>query len=75
MKCYVTYNITYEVEVSEGDLNNLYYNDDVEDPTWADEYSPDKVADYFNSMEMDWEFYDDISLEKVNLPNDTIFYR
>lgn len=74
MKCYVTYRVTYEVEVPEEDLNDLYYDDEDEDSPWRDMYDPSKVDDYFCSVPIDWAFYDDISLEQVNLPDDIFFY-
>ena len=73
-KCYVTYRMTYEVEVPEEDLNDLYYDDEDEDSPWRKLHDPSKVEDYFNGMLIDWAFYDDISLEQVKLPDDIFFY-
>ena len=74
MKCYVTYEITYALDVPEEDLNELYYDDEEEDSLWADVYDPNKVDEYFNNMSIDWSDYYDTRIEKVDLPNDTIHF-
>lgn len=73
-KCYVTYRVTYEVEVPEEDLNDLYFDGEDEDSFWKDKYDPAKVDEYFCSVPISWSYWDDISLEQVKLPDDIFFY-
>lgn len=74
MKCYVTYEITYMIEVPDEDLDNLCYDEEEDGLLWAEEYDPNKVDEYFNDISIDWSDYCDISIQKVDLPNDTIHF-
>ena len=73
-KCYATYKMVYVIEVPEEDLNDLHYDEDEDGLLWKDKYDPEKVIDYFNDIIVNWNNYYDVSIESVDIANETVYF-
>ena len=74
MKCYVTYETTYAIEIPDEDLDDLCYDEEEDGLLWGDEYDPDKVIDYLDVISIDWSDWCNASIEQIEIGYKTITF-